>query len=191
MPISYRLKDGQHAHDLAMYKKADTPGTEPARRRLAALFWDFCRRHIACVKSAAEIASFTHVCFVPSTRSPHGEHPLQRMLAPAIPLPRVPLHVNPDVSPERRFDASWFEAHPEDLAGVPAADVLLIDDTWVTGSRMQSAAHSLKRAGARRVASLVLARQLSPGFAPARQLIAEVQQTRFDPDTCVVHHRSR
>jgi hypothetical protein len=171
-----------------MYKKADTPGTAQARRRLAALFWDFCQRHIGCVKKAAGVASFTHVCFVPSTKTPATQHPLQSLLAPAIPLTRVDLHVHPSLPATRReFHAEWFHAPESDLAGDETKDVLLIDDTWVTGARVQSAAHALKRAGARRVASLVLARQLNPDFAPAKLLIDEARKSRFAPEICVRH----
>jgi orotate phosphoribosyltransferase len=45
---------------------------------------------------------------------------------------------------------------------VARADVLLIDDTWVSGASAQSAAAALKAGGARRVALVVLGRHVDP-----------------------------
>jgi phosphoribosylpyrophosphate synthetase len=45
---------------------------------------------------------------------------------------------------------------------VASADVLLVDDTWVSGGSAQSAAVALKTAGARRVALVVIGRHVDP-----------------------------
>jgi orotate phosphoribosyltransferase len=42
------------------------------------------------------------------------------------------------------------------------ADVLVVDDTWVSGGSAQSTAAALKLAGARRVAVVVLGRHVNP-----------------------------
>ena len=42
------------------------------------------------------------------------------------------------------------------------ADVLVVDDTWVSGGSAQSVAVALKLAGARRVAVVVLGRHVNP-----------------------------
>ena len=42
------------------------------------------------------------------------------------------------------------------------SDVLVVDDTWVSGGSAQSAAAALKLAGARRVAVVVLGRHVNP-----------------------------
>lgn len=65
--------------------------------------------------------------------------------------------------------------------------MLLIDDTWVSGARAQSAAHCLKNAGADQVAALVLARQINPKYEPAKPLLAQAKKTPYDPLTCVWH----
>ena len=41
-------------------------------------------------------------------------------------------------------------------------DVLVVDDTWVSGGSAQSTAAALKLAGARRVAVVVLGRHVNP-----------------------------
>lgn len=187
VPITYRNgSDGQHSHDLRMYKK--TPGSEAARNNLAALFLDFCMVHIPCVKRAAGIAAFSHVAFVPSTKRPGHPHPLQTLLAQTVrSLHRIELEVNTDIDPRsRKFHEDWFL-----LGEIPAprseTDVLLIDDTWVTGARAQSAAHRIKQAGARTVVTVVLARQVDPAFRAARPLIDRITEEPFDPAVCAVH----
>jgi orotate phosphoribosyltransferase len=45
---------------------------------------------------------------------------------------------------------------------VAGADVLVVDDTWVSGGSAQSTAAALKLAGARRVAVVVLGRHVNP-----------------------------
>jgi len=187
VPITYRNgSEGQHSRDLRMYKK--TPASEAARKNLTVLFRDFCMRHIRCVKNAAGVASFTHVAFVPSTKKPDQIHPLQALLTPTVQsLRRIDLGVNTDISAEsREFNQDWFllDRIPDPK---PQTDVLLIDDTWVSGARAQSAAHRLKRAGARKVVTVVLARQLEPGFAPAQPLVKRITSSPFDRATCAVH----
>jgi predicted amidophosphoribosyltransferase len=50
----------------------------------------------------------------------------------------------------------------EVTSDVSEARVLLIDDTFTTGARMNSAAHTLRAAGATVVAGLVVARKINP-----------------------------
>jgi phosphoribosylpyrophosphate synthetase len=47
-------------------------------------------------------------------------------------------------------------------ADVRGAKVLLVDDTFTTGARVNSAAHALQAAGAEIVAGLVVARKINP-----------------------------
>ncbi|ASU82943.1 hypothetical protein CDO52_09195 [Nocardiopsis gilva YIM 90087] len=192
VPITYRI-DGQHAHDLRWYKKTDVSGTEAHRRRLAALFWYFRDHHIACVKAAAGLSSFSHVCFVPSTKTPEHTHPLQELLAPAVStLCRIDLAVNTDVDSEsREFHKDWFKLDRIPEGRRPEADVALIDDTWVTGSRAQSAAYRLKRAGARTVVVLVLARQLDSAYAHTKRILGPIRDSTYDLDDCAVHDQRR
>lgn len=116
--------------------------------------------------------------------------PLQSLLEHKIPLERIDLALTPKAAPnQREFDPALFTL--PDGAGVEGraenADVLLIDDTWVTGARVQSAAHCLKRRGARAVAVVVLARQIEPTYPDARSLMERITAAEFDPGTCAVH----
>ncbi len=51
-----------------------------------------------------------------------------------------------------------FAAHPDHVARLAQAHVLLVDDVTTTGATLQAAAQALQRAGADRVSALVLAR---------------------------------
>jgi orotate phosphoribosyltransferase len=63
--------------------------------------------------------------------------------------------------------------------------VLLIDNTFTTGARVQSAASALALAGADVVAAVVLGRFVRPDYsAEARQLWERQRRLGFDFDTC-------
>jgi orotate phosphoribosyltransferase len=61
---------------------------------------------------------------------------------------------------------------------VRGADLLVVDDTWVSGGSAQSVAAALKLAGARRVAVVVLGRHVNP----ANPRAAAVRQKISPPD---------
>ncbi|WP_143832967.1 MULTISPECIES: hypothetical protein [Nocardiopsis] len=192
MPITYRKgSEGQHSQNLRMYKQV--PANKAAATNLTALFAHFCQNHITCVKAAADVEHFTHVCFVPSTKNrSQARHPLEEALASKVrSLRRISVGVNPDVQPDSRsFNSDWFvvQSIPDPQ---PQTDVLLIDDTWVTGSRAQSVAYQLKRSGARRVVIMVLARQIQPGYGPARPLVERISSVPYDMDICAFHGHGR
>jgi orotate phosphoribosyltransferase len=59
---------------------------------------------------------------------------------------------------------------------VAGADVLVVDDTWVSGGSAQSAAAALKLAGARRVAIVVLGRHVNPADPSSARFLAALEQ---------------
>ena len=90
---------------------------------------------------------------------------------------------------DRDFHADRF--YVASLAGLRTAPhVLLIDDTWTTGGRIQSLAYALKAAGAARVAAIVLGRHVNSDhkqYEPARQLIERIRAAEpFDTTRCAV-----
>lgn len=65
--------------------------------------------------------------------------------------------------------------------------VLVVDDTWATGSRAQSAALALKSAGAEAVTVLVLARWLNPqDGTPTARFLRRAWPESYDPRLCPV-----
>jgi hypothetical protein len=188
VPITYRIGwQEQGAHDLRAYKMLPTPSKE-ARLRLVCLFLYFYDTHRVCILRRIGASEFTHVAFVPSTKSDGGVHPLRSLISPFIKKPIVDLTLNTESSARgmRSFHRDLFTAPAISASGASPV-VLLLDDTWVSGSRMQSAAYRLKMAGAHKVAAVALARQLRPDFAPAQPLVAAAKSRRFDPGLCVLH----
>lgn len=177
VPISYAIKGGQHAHNLWIYK-SDQPSPK-SRAELLAVGATFLRDHIRCVQDA--IGGITHVVMVPSTKNRQGVHPLEDLIGPVLAkVPRAPVRVDVPYS-DRNFHRDWFAS-----GDVPGAKVLILDDTWTSGARVQSLSHSLKSAGADRVAAVVLGRHMDPGWAETAALIERLRGSNFDPSRCAL-----
>ncbi len=162
VPITYSVHAGQMHDALRGYK--DDSRREVRRFhavRLTAILWRFLENHEQCVAAAAGVDRFDLVSTVPSKDTERDEqrqhlriivgqwcHPTadrwQRVLMPTDP----PI-----------LDRSFSEARYVANIGVRGRRVLLIDDTWTTGSAMQSAAAALRQAGARAVAGVVIGRR--------------------------------
>lgn len=160
IPVSYAIKGGKHAQDLWVYKSA-RPGAGPAQAALLSLLLVFLRDHCGCAWRLAGGGAPTHLAVVPSTRGRPGRHPLEVLASSCLALPWLHLAIRPRPEPpdpdDRVLSLDRFTV-PRPLI---RAHVLLLDDTWTTGSRAQSAVAALKLAGATRVAVVVLGRHLS------------------------------
>jgi orotate phosphoribosyltransferase len=64
--------------------------------------------------------------------------------------------------------------------------VMILDDTWTTGSRTQSAALALRRYGARYVTVMVISRYLRPRFDNNAEFITARLRPDYSPDICPV-----
>ncbi|WP_405393523.1 hypothetical protein [Microbispora hainanensis] len=65
--------------------------------------------------------------------------------------------------------------------------MLLVDDTWTTGARVQPASHALKQAGADRVAAIVLGRHANPEFGPWEPILGKTKDRPYRQEVCAVH----
>lgn len=183
VPVSYSVAGSGYARALRLYK-SDAQDRDAARRVLRAMLLVFLHDHGRCVWTRARMAAPTHVAVVPSGRGRPGTHPLRTLVQPYLALPWADLAVcAPEPVQARDLDPGRFRAR----ARLPGASVLLLDDTWTSGSSAQSAAIALKRAGARRVAVVALGRHVNPR-EPTAGTLAEVLAGRsFRPDRCAVH----
>jgi hypothetical protein len=168
-PIAYAVKGGELARDLRWYKSARADVAEP-RERLAGMLARFLRSHGEEVWRAAGMTGPPGaVAVVPSGQGRPGGHPLLQVVASAtVPLPLIGLSVRPGQAARGRVvSTGWVRVHsraagsegPVDPRGL---DVLVVDDTWVSGASAQSAAAALKLTGAARVAIVVLGRHVDP-----------------------------
>jgi hypothetical protein len=162
-PVAYAVKGGRLAGDLWRYKSG-TPGATEAGARLAAMLAGYLREHGDQVWRAADMAAAPELAaVVPSGQGRPGPHPLLGIVASCVEVPIVPLSATPGAAPRGRGLADGVAVGWLTTGGqVAGADVLLVDDTRVSGGSAQSAAAALKAAAARRVALVVLGRHVDP-----------------------------
>ena len=160
-PIGYAVRGGPLAEDLRRYKSDRVAAAEAtaAGARLRALLAAFLAGRGPSVWAAAGMtAGPTAVAVVPSGQGRPGPHPLAGVVRSCMDLPLVRLSIVPAEIHVRGVNPGWARV------GDPVAggDVLVVDDTWVSGGSAQSVAAALKRAGAHRVAVVVLGRHVNP-----------------------------
>ena len=162
-----------------------------ARRRFApmvgSLFGAFLGAHAGCLAAAAGAREMALP--VPSTARPRGApladvEGLARVVRTALPGVRW----SPDVLARShapvghmRPDGHAFEVRAAARPFVRDHRAVLLDDTYVSGARAQSAAAALRRVGARAVVIVALGRVLRPD----RSLVhaAFLRGTRIQPST--------
>jgi len=122
--------------------------------------------HRRCAETRVGLPWQTWAVVPSSRRTRVGEHPLVRLGMDAglgvestrLALDRAQLAAVGQPGADRDVRADRFAVlNPEVVAG---RHVLLIEDSWVTGATLQSAAVTLKQAGAAMVTVLCLARWL-------------------------------
>ena len=181
-PVAIAVKGDPYAEYLWQYKSAvpSLHARERAERLLRALLLLFLRDHGTCLWTAAGVGVPTQAAVVPTGRSRPGPHPLRLLAADYLDLPWAELTARPGRYLDRELDPTRYAA-----AVRPGARVLLLDDTWTTGSSAQSAAMALRNAGARTVVTVVLGRHVSKQAAEAAGLCPATMPYR--PELCAVH----
>ena len=179
-PIGYAVRGGRLAGDLHRYKSdrfAGTPEAAAATVRLRGMLAAFLADHGNSVWTAAGMpAGPAAVAVVPSGQGRLGVHPLVGMVRSCVDLPLVRLVIAPEAIHARGVNPGWVSVG-DPVAG---ADVLVVDDTWVSGGSAQSVAAALKRAGARRVAVVVLGRFVSPADPRSTAFLEAVRAAADD-----------
>lgn len=148
---------------------------------VASLAWVAISRHTTCVATLTG-SSVTHWATVPSLRDPSREHPLHQIVEAHSPAPaEAVLLAAPGVATRRDIGTHFVSTE-----SVPAnSHVMLIDDSWVSGGHAQSAALTLRSAGAGSISVLTIARWLKPGWGPTDEFVKTRLSNRdYDPATC-------
>jgi hypothetical protein len=182
-PIGYAVRGGPLAEDLRQYKSDRVASAEAATARLRALLATFLAGRGDSVWAAAGMAAGpTAVAVVPSGQGRLGPHPLVGIVRSCVDLPLTRLAIAPEESHSRGVNPGWVRVGDP----VTDADVLVVDDTWVSGGSAQSAAAALKLAGARRVAVVVLGRHVNPADPRSAALLAALgTDHKVTGSTCV------
>ena len=160
-PIGYAVRGGALATDLRRYKseRGDAAEAALAAERLRELLAGFLDGHGGEVWRAAGMpVGPSAVAVVPSGQGRPGAHPLAALVRESVGLPPVRLSLRPGEIHARGVNPRWVRVHTP----VSGGDLLVVDDTWVSGGSAQSTAAALKLAGAHRVAIVVLGRHVNP-----------------------------
>lgn len=160
-PIGYAVRGEPLADDLRRYKSERAAAAEvaAAAARLRELLGGFLADHGRSVWAAAGMSGGpSAVAVVPSGQGRPGAHPLVGLVRSCVALPMVRLSIAPREIHTRGVNPGWVRVGDP----VGGADILVVDDTWVSGGSAQSTAAALKLAGARRVAVVVLGRHVNP-----------------------------
>jgi hypothetical protein len=162
VPISYSVAAGQLHHVLAAYKRLNGWVGRRLSTELAAVLWRFLSDHERCLAQAAGVPSFDLVATVPSGDGERdASHPLHWIVSEMVGPTRDRHHrlLSRSGAPvaAHEFDRRRYEV----TGRLPEGAVLMIDDTWTTGANVQSAATTLKEAGAQTVAAVVIGRHLN------------------------------
>jgi hypothetical protein len=187
VPVALAVKRQQFAHELWHYKyDADGRVRQRLEIQLAAVLWRFLGLHEAHIAQAVGVPRFDIVTTVPGTRQRIDDHPLVRIVGTLAGQTRdryqPALTPGPDAPAEGRAVLIGRYRATQALAGDPA--VLLIDDTWTTGGRAQSAAIALHDAGAAKVAVVVLGRHFDRSFGSGETYYQQAKARKFSWDSC-------
>jgi hypothetical protein len=140
--------------------------------------------HERCIGAAAGLPVSLRLA-IPSLTSRPGVHPFMEIARTISAVgDGVELAAAPDSVCDRAIRSDKFVLRPE--ASLDGEHVLVLDDTWTTGSNAQSAALALRRAGAVAVSVMVVGRWLSPGFGKTAEFIRTRLGRGYDPDVCPV-----
>jgi hypothetical protein len=160
-PIGYAVRGEPLADDLRRYKSERAAAAEvaAAAARLREMLGAFLADRGGSVWAGAGMSGGpSAVAVVPSGQGRPGAHPLVALVRSCVALPMVRLSIAPREIHTRGVNPGWVRV--DDPVG--GADMLVVDDTWVSGGSAQSTAAALKLAGARRVAVVVLGRHVNP-----------------------------
>lgn len=165
VPLAYAVFGQQSNIDMHRYKDAlpeQQRLNSPSFQRVLLLVLGFALMHAGCLDRVSNLP-VTRLAFVPSLSGRPGPHPLTTVGA-VLPhqWQRVALEPVPGVPEEERRKVSldhFVLPAPTDVVG---QHVAILEDTWVQGGHVQSAAATILRAGAADVTVVVIARRLKP-----------------------------
>jgi hypothetical protein len=180
----------QFARELYAYKRPNVPIRFRQQRSvlIAAVLWRWLERHEPCLARAAGLADgrFDLIASVPSTSGRREVHPLETVIGGVVAGSseryRGLLRLSRDDLPPREVARDRFVA----TSPLPGKTVLLIDDTWTTGAKMQSASAALKIGGATNVGGVAIGRWFKNGYRQNAEWLRKARAVDWSWDTCCV-----
>jgi hypothetical protein len=177
-PIIYASGGEQTGFVMRAYKAPN-----PQRGHLTLvqyLTWFGTLNHVDCAATLSN-ADVTHWATVPSHPPKPGEHPLHEIVAAAPPADfEASLIAVPGAMAARATAPGRYRT-----GDLPAGShVILIDDTWATGGHSQSAAMTLRDAGAAHVSIMVVARWINRAYGNNDEFIRRRLTASYSPGIC-------
>lgn len=189
IPITYSLDSGLES----MLHRFKDRGVDWLSGPLSALLYSFLRRQRGCVGEAANGVDVSVV--VPSDNRQRSFHPMDRLIHGGVEGDPVAQWFDWDFEMvERDFSTTRparGELKPEAYrvtGDVADASVLVLDDTWTSGSSTASVAAALKDAGADRVTVLTLGRQLNANhnWGSSQTIFDDRHEAKWTTRECIV-----
>lgn len=181
---------------LTYYKHRETtdedgpppPDLRPVEH-ITTLLHAFLTEHLTALEQAT--GGFDVVVVVPSTERP-PPHPLEELLTATTLGPTRPLLVRTSAPMGFRRPATDGYFYAGHRAISTTSRVLLLDDVYTTGARLNSAAFTLKDAGHTIAGALVLARRINPSYHEDAQALWDRQvAASYDWATSPYIHQER
>jgi predicted amidophosphoribosyltransferase len=148
---------------------------------LAATLQRFLRIHRSHIENTAGVAWDT-IQVVPSSRPGRTEHPLEAVIRRTIfgeDLERLLTRTAEPIAHNEPNSAAFAP-----VGEVQGRRVLIVDDTFTTGARVQSVAGALSRAGAIPVAAVPIGRVIDTNRPEKEEFWRAQRAVAFDFDTC-------
>jgi hypothetical protein len=155
-------------HMLRRYKSDfDPDARQYFSARLATVLGWFLEKHWACLAGLTLTGKIDVITVVPSTRPGRAGqlHPLHLALGMLTGLP-APVEVLLGVGPQQITHKEASDQGYVPNRDVKGMNVLIVDDTYTSGSHGQSAASALTLAGANVVAIVPIGRLIDPDYVP-------------------------
>lgn len=187
VPLAYVMARTQSGLMMRQYKDDSSPHVRASHSAvLSRLLYLGIARHQKCVEAVVGKPVSRRLA-IPSSAGRVGEHPF-------VAIARVmnAVEATPQLVPRTDTVFGDREVTPARFALSPAGarfdgqHVMILDDTWTSGSRTQSTAVLLRQHGAELISVMTVARWIEPGWANNQAFIRQRLTTDFDPDRCPV-----
>lgn len=186
IPISLSHWNTQLHHTLRSYKKPELPEKtrDTFSLQIAALFHRFLVAHKTCIASQPG-GDWDTMTVVPSSQGRSGPHPLELALRRSRWIDQqMDVLLEPgDVQIDHNIASDAGFSPLKDVSG---QKILLLDDTYTSGSRAQSAASALTKHGASVVAIVPAARYMNPDRELSSRLLQRAGALRYAFDYCCI-----
>lgn len=176
----------RHQSEHTMWTYKQRPPVTKSVKDLSLMVLAATALHSNCIARAAG-QPWSAVTYVPSTRHPIDRHPLAvlaRQVRPSRPDQRFLLDLGPSAHDKARpVLPDRFTVPDRYRPLLEGAHVLILDDTWVSGSHAQSATLAVRAAGADQITVLCIGRWCPTDRSDCRTLLA-ASTDPYGPTAC-------